>query len=84
MRSDFSLNTTYYMVVNVSVQYYGGFLPDILLLNLLYVTTSGNPLNTMKSICPYSHIVKKNLNAAQLPEKSKDLGVGGNIGLRKI
>ena len=48
------------MVINVSEQYNGGLLPDILLLTL-YVTTSGNPFDTMKSFCPYSQCSHPNL-----------------------
>ena len=35
------------MAINVSVQYNGGFLPEIILLP--YVIILGNPFNTMKS-----------------------------------
>ena len=40
------------MAINVSVQYNGGLLPDIILLTLCdYI---GEPFDTMKSFCPYS------------------------------
>ena len=42
------------MVIDVSVQNYGGFLPDMILLTDPMRLTSGNPFNTMKSFCPYS------------------------------
>ena len=41
-----------YMVINVSVQYNGGLLPDTILFTLCdYIL--GNPFNTMESFCPY-------------------------------
>ena len=33
------------MMINVSVQYNGGFLPEIILLTAYYAITLGNPLN---------------------------------------
>ena len=46
------------MAINVSVQYNGGLLPDIILLTLCdYI----NPFNTMKSFCPYSQCSHPNL-----------------------
>ena len=46
------------MVINATVQYSGGFLPEIILLTLPgYVITLGN----MKSFCPYSQC-SHNLN----------------------
>ena len=36
------------MAIDVNVEYNkGGLLPDIILLSLFYVTTSGNPFNTI-------------------------------------
>ena len=44
-----------YMVTNVSVQYNGGLLMDIVMLNLCdYNCNLGNPFNTMESSCLYS------------------------------
>ena len=40
------------MEINVSVQYNGGLLPDIILLT--DVVTLGNPFDTMKRFCLYS------------------------------
>ena len=43
------------MVIYVSVQYEGGFLPEIILLTLsTYVIALGNPFHTMESCFPYS------------------------------
>ena len=39
------------MVIIVSVQYNGGFLPDIILLTQGYYHRTGNPLNAMKRFC---------------------------------
>ena len=38
------------MAINVSEQFNGGFPPGIILLTL-YVTTLGNPFDTMKRFC---------------------------------
>ena len=47
------------MAIDVSVQYDGRLVPDIILLTQCdYI---GNPVNTMKSFCPYnqcSHLIK--------------------------
>ena len=48
------------MAINVSVQYNGGRLPDIILLSLC-VTTLGNPFDTMKNFCPYSQCSHLNI-----------------------
>ena len=50
------------MVINVSVQYNGGFLPDIILLTLCYCYHRGTRLNAMKSFCPYSSLSSKPKN----------------------
>ena len=44
------------MAINISVQYYGGFLPDIILLIVSQITIlpSGYPLNTMQRRYLYS------------------------------
>ena len=47
------------MVINVSVQYNGGLLPDIILLTLC--DCIGNPFNTMKNFCLYSRYSHINL-----------------------
>ena len=48
------------MVINVSVQFNGGLLPDIILLTLCdYIEE--NPFNTMKSFCPFSQCPHLNL-----------------------
>ena len=40
------------MAINVSVQYYGGFLPDIILLTQCYYhNNTGTSLNAMKRFC---------------------------------
>ena len=39
------------MAINVSVQYNGGFLPDILLLTQCYYHHRGTRLNAMKRFC---------------------------------
>ena len=49
------------MVVNVSIQYNGGLLPDIILLTLCDYIALANPFNTMKSFCPYSQCSHPNL-----------------------
>ena len=41
------------MVINISVQHNGGFLPDIILLNQGYLHR-GTRLNAMKKLCIYS------------------------------
>ena len=47
------------MAVNVSVQYDGGLLPDIILLTLCdYI---GELFDTMTSFCPYSQCSRRNI-----------------------
>ena len=41
------------MVIDVSVQYNGGLLPDIIIL-LILCDDIGSPLNTQKTFCPFS------------------------------
>ena len=57
------------MVINaLSVQYNGGFLPDIILyhsLDPMRPITLGNSCNTMKSFCPYSQC--SHLNVLTFP-----------------
>ena len=48
------------MVINVSVQYNGGFSPGIILLTLCDLKL-GDPFNTTKSFCPYSQCSHLNL-----------------------
>ena len=40
------------MEINISVQYNGGFLPDIILLTQSYLR--GTRLNTMRGLCTYN------------------------------
>ena len=42
------------MAINISVQYDGGFLPDIILLTQCYYHR-GTRLNTMKRFCIFSY-----------------------------
>ena len=42
------------MVINTSVQYNGGFFPDIILLTQCYYHYWGTRLNTMRWLCIYS------------------------------
>ena len=49
------------MAIDVSVQYNGGLLRDIILLTLCDYGTLGNPLDTMKSSCPYSQCSHLNI-----------------------
>ena len=51
-----------YIVINISVQYNGGFLPDII---LDHVTSLGNPFNTIKSLYYYSQCSHLNLLITQ-------------------
>ena len=44
----------YNKAINVSVQYYGGFLPDIILLTQCYYHR-GTHLNAMKRFCIFSY-----------------------------
>ena len=39
------------MVINISVQYNGGFLPDIMLLTQCYLHRDNIRLKTMKKLC---------------------------------
>ena len=55
------------MVINISVQYNGGILPDVILLTQGYYHW-GTRLNTMKWLCIYSLCLKKNLNAPRPSE----------------
>ena len=48
------------MAINVSAQYNGGFLPDIIMLTLCD-STLGNPFNTMERFCPYNQFSHLNL-----------------------
>ena len=47
-------------MINVSVLYNGGLLPNIRLLTY-NVTTLGNPFNTIESFCPYNQCSHLNI-----------------------
>ena len=54
------------MVINVSVQYNGGLLSDIILLTLCDYSTLGNPFNTM-----FKKEIRTHLDLLSIPQSGR-------------